>query len=35
MYSVQYYVWFHVTVVGLGTYYPMDTGGTSVLDGDG
>jgi hypothetical protein len=22
MYSVQYYPWFHVTAVGLGTYYP-------------
>jgi len=23
IYSVRYYPWFHVTTVGLGTYYPQ------------
>jgi hypothetical protein len=23
IYSVNYYPWFHITVVGLGTYYPQ------------
>jgi hypothetical protein len=22
IYSVRYYLWFHVTAVGIGTYYP-------------
>jgi hypothetical protein len=26
IYSVRYYLRFHVTVVGLGTYFAVDTG---------
>jgi hypothetical protein len=26
MYGVRYYLWFHITAVGLGTYYPWIRG---------
>ena len=28
VYGVQYYLWFHITTVGLGTYYPWILGST-------
>jgi hypothetical protein len=31
IYSIWYYLRFHVTVVGLGMYYPWTHGGTNVL----
>jgi len=31
IYSVQYYPCFHVTVVGLGMYYPTDMGALLYL----
>jgi len=30
MYSVQYYPWSHITVVGLGTYFPQKWRSTSI-----
>jgi hypothetical protein len=30
-YSVRYYPWFHVTAVGLGTYYPWIRGHTCTV----
>jgi hypothetical protein len=30
MYSVRYYPWFHITTVGLGTYYPWMRGHTCI-----
>jgi len=31
IYSIQYYPWFHVTAVGLGTYYPRIRGSACIL----